>query len=296
MGLSGSTRMQASTVLQLAAGMALFGEIDLATIETQLHELGRSMQLNAIGFLSDFVEAESAIYRDGDYIMYDLADHFITIFTDTTERAPTFSLTPFSHRNSEVLLKKPPSLSYVQIQGAQSADEAWRRLLNRTPRPLNWNDIDPRTSVEYLRAFDFGAGAFAFRESVLKGGAQKTFKIGFADANFHFNLEALKGRLAVPKVLHLLFRHTLLKMLLNIHSTLVMGRIGRFEKNVMTFVYPTNGKLVDRATRYVLALLTEAERKKVTYEMVVRELFKQFEMLPPFESVVLRTVQAFRTA
>ena len=49
---------------------------------------------------------------------------------------------------------------------------------------------------------------------------------------------------------HPLERQTLLKMLLNQHSTLVMGRLGRYESNIMTWVSPNNGKLVDRAARY----------------------------------------------
>lgn len=51
-----------------------------------------------------------------------------------------------------------------------------------------------------------------------------------------------------------LSHHSLLKIILNNLSTLIMGRMSRYESNIMTYVKPTNYKLIDRATRYVLML------------------------------------------
>ncbi|MGK4495551.1 hypothetical protein ACSLVN_27470, partial [Klebsiella pneumoniae] len=51
--------------------------------------------------------------------------------------------------------------------------------------------------------------------------------------------------------LHPLFEHVFLKVALNMHSLLVMGRYGRFESNVMTWVKSSNNKLIDRSIRYV---------------------------------------------
>ena len=45
-----------------------------------------------------------------------------------------------------------------------------------------------------------------------------------------------------------LFRHSLLKLMLNIHSTLVMGRLGRFENNLMTF-NPTDARTIQTAVK-----------------------------------------------
>ena len=44
-------------------------------------------------------------------------------------------------------------------------------------------------------------------------------------------------------------------MLLNTHSTLVMGRLGKIKSNFMIWVRPTNNKLIDRSIRYVKYLL-----------------------------------------
>ena len=51
-----------------------------------------------------------------------------------------------------------------------------------------------------------------------------------------------------------LSHHSVIKMVLNNLSTLIMGRMNRYENNIMTYVKPTNFKLIDRATRYVLML------------------------------------------
>ncbi|MCZ6747313.1 MAG: hypothetical protein O7C74_08885, partial [Acidobacteria bacterium] len=80
--------------------------------------------------------------------------------------------------------------------------------------------------------------------------------------------------------------------ILNIHSTLVMGRLGRYESNLMTWVSPTNGKLVDRAVRYVQHLLADAGQADRTYESIVRRLFAEMEASEPGESVVLRTYRS----
>jgi N-acetylmuramic acid 6-phosphate etherase len=89
-----------------------------------------------------------------------------------------------------------------------------------------------------------------------------------------------------------LFRHLLLKQLLNIHSTLTMGRLGRYEGNLMTWVTPTNGKLVDRATRYVDHLLSRSGHAGHRYEEIVHALFAEMASSRPDESVVLGTYRS----
>ena len=90
--------------------------------------------------------------------------------------------------------------------------------------------------------------------------------------------------------LSLLEEHLLLKMLLNTHSTLLMGRLGRYHGNVMTWVRPSNNKLIDRAVRYVSFLLgVDAER--FTYAELVEACLEEFAKLGPDEPVVLRVVE-----
>lgn len=65
-----------------------------------------------------------------------------------------------------------------------------------------------------------------------------------------------------------LSHHSLLKILLNSLSTIIMGRLDRYYSNIMTYVKPTNYKLIDRAARYVLML-----RPHHTYEEAVRAIY-----------------------
>ncbi len=74
------------------------------------------------------------------------------------------------------------------------------------------------------------------------------------------------------------------------HSTLVMGRLGRFEGNLMTWVYPSNGKLIDRAARYTEILL---HRRAMTFSPMMRSSAPNSPKaeLSPQDSIVHKTVE-----
>ena len=57
----------------------------------------------------------------------------------------------------------------------------------------------------------------------------------------------------------------------------------------MTWVSPTNGKLVDRAVRYVERLLASSGQTDQRYEHIVHQLFAELDGIEPGESVVHRT-------
>ena len=79
-------------------------------------------------------------------------------------------------------------------------------------------------------------------------------------------------------------------MILNSHSTLVMGRLGRYEGNVMTWVRPSNNKLIDRTIRYVDLLL---RRKGIAcgYETIAQTCFDLMDSVPEDQSLVLAAVK-----
>jgi N-acetylmuramic acid 6-phosphate etherase len=292
MALSGSTRLQASTVLQLAVGYALLTPLDAFAIAGRVATIVTALDTSAAAaHLQPFTEREAEIYASGGFVLYSAETCPITVFTDTTERAPTFSLAPMSHA-PDMPAGRPPSLSYVMLPAAASAADAWRTLVGRAPRPLEWPDVDGRTTRAYLEAFDFGAGARSFRERQLRGAGQEIFRI--AGPGIAFEFLGLEREIGVPSSSsswEALERHTLLKMLLNQHSTLVMGRLGRYERNIMTYVSPANGKLVDRAARYARHLLAD-RGIDCSYEMVVIELFRQRAATPVNQSVVMRVVES----
>ncbi len=287
MALTGSTRMQASTVLMLVIGLALeFGrDVDLAFRELDRWiEFLRSAQIIR---LKEFILKESDSYRQGDHTIYSVGEFAITVFTDTTERAPTFNLPPFDNPKH---LTDRHSLSYVMIPTANTSEDSWRALLARDPRPLQWPEIHSKATRDYLFSFDFGRGVSSFRRQILPKGEHHVFSIERDGQNIGFKFRGLDETFSLPGGIGL-FDHLTLKLWLNMHSTLVMGRLGRFEGNLMTWVYPSNGKLVDRAARYSQIIMRKQGYPPVPYDEIIRAQFAAKRELSPKESIVHKTIQ-----
>ena len=79
-------------------------------------------------------------------------------------------------------------------------------------------------------------------------------------------------------------------MILNNLSTIIMGKMDRYQSNIMTYVKPTNYKLIDRATRYVLMLRPES-----TYEEVVRVIYEIRDKVKADEPMVLRVMEVLNS-
>ena len=286
MALAGSTRMQASTVLQLAVGVALL--LPGRTARSLISGFRARVRETDLSFLADFIAKESNLYLSGHHAHYQVRDYGITVFTDTTERAPTFSLAPFEQLATR---SQQHSLCYVSLAAADTPHAAWLRLLNREPRALNWPEVDPRTTSDYLRGFDFSSEALPRRQRQIPDKTHHEFSIHKTHDGFALRLGELSHNV-IADDLPDLFQHLLLKQMLNIHSTLVMGCLGRFKNNLMTWVTPTNGKLVDRAARYVEILLAAEGRTNHGYSEIVRQLFVEMDRTDPGESVVLSTYRS----
>lgn len=292
MALSGSTRMQATTVLMLAVGVALLGERRPATeaIDRLVRTLEDADARGRLDELAALIEAETAIYRAGDAVLYEAREHAITVFTDTTERAPTFNLTPFENAGDAPLVPAP---CYLVVPGTRTADEAWHALLRRAPRPIEWPGFEAVAGAARLRGFDFSERARELRARRLPRARHATFRVARDGGAVTLALDAAGGRLEVG-ALSLLEEHVALKLALNIHSTLVMARLGRCRSNVMTWVRPSNRKLVDRAIRYARALAAEAGLPLPGYAETARLCFEEMASLGHDESIVDRMVAAMR--
>jgi len=291
MGITGSTRMQSSTVLLAAAGFALFyHDRELAALEKTLKELLDYWKKTDIGFIKGFIEEESAIYKKGDYLLYE-SDPFlgITIITDTTERSPTFSLYPFENVNEN---DPEISLCYLYMPSAPDSKTAWEKLLWRAPRTLEWPDIGGIASMKRLLGFDFSTQVLERRQRQGKPALQHIFKIKGTEQGIEFNLGDNNYNLGVP-FSDPLCHHIILKMILNTHSTLIMGRLGRYEGNVMTYVKASNNKLIDRSVRYV-DLILKRDGMTASYGEICHALYEVLEVMPVNQSVVLKTVERIR--
>jgi len=288
MALAGSTRMQASTVLMLAVGAALFGFRGDFEIPREIERLAARLHGLDANVLAPFIEEESRIYDAEGYILYETDVYGITLLTDTTERAPTFSLLPFESRR---VRPSEPSLCYLCLPEEEEPRGAWRRLLGRAPRPLDWKRY-PRTGLWQLQGFDLSRRTRERRERKVGAKNQHRFAIERSGDRLSWRLGRLQERFDVSG-LPLLSEHLLLKMLLNIHSTLVMGRLGRYEGNLMTWVRPSCNKLIDRAIRYTIEL-ARRDRLSPSYEEAALALFHEKRALRDDEPIVLRTLDRLK--
>jgi N-acetylmuramic acid 6-phosphate etherase len=288
MAVTGSTRMQSSTILLAAAGIALlYYNMDDESVGKAIDTFSDFWDSADISFITKFIILETEYYLKGDYVLYETDNRLgITIMTDTTERSPTFSLYPFENVSEEEPI---PSMCYLFMPHSGHSKEAWESLLWRAPRTLEWPEINGIASMKRLLGFDFSAELLNRREAILKNGIHHRFKIFREQDNVVFLLGDEKHILHVP-FLNPLFQHLVLKMVLNTHSTLVMGRLGRYEGNVMTYVRASNNKLIDRAVRYI-DLILKNKKISLSYETLVHILFEMIEKTPVDKAIVLVTVE-----
>lgn len=291
MGITGSTRMQSSTVLLAAAGFALFyNDRRKEELDNTVKELVDFWNNTDIQFIGKFIESESAFYKDGDYLLYESDPYLgITIITDTTERSPTFSLYPFENIGED---DPKISLCYLYMPSAENSEYAWKKLLWRNPRTLEWPDISGIASIKRLLGFDFSAKVLDRRTKAGKPGAQHIFRIARVKEGIEFILEKNSHLLKTPFI-DPLCDHLVLKMILNIHSTLIMGRLGRYDGNVMTYVKASNNKLIDRSIRYI-DLILKKSNISVSYSEICHTLYEMLEKTPSDQSIVLATTNAIK--
>ncbi|PIE89034.1 MAG: hypothetical protein CR997_13240 [Acidobacteria bacterium] len=285
MSLSGSTRMQATTVLMYAVGLALLNVFEEVDVKGDIQFLAELIKQTDFSFLQDFILHESELYQDGKFLLYQTHDDLgISILTDTTERAPTFTLHPFENSFVD---SHPPSLVYLCLPQAENSREAWQVLLGREPRALGWESY-PITDQNYLYGFDFSQAVIEKRTKKVAPAELISFEIKRTRNHFEFNFNQKKHSLKIEG-LNLLQQQVLIKIILNTHSTLVMGKLGRYESNLMTWVKASNNKLIDRAARYI-DLLLKRKGIELSYADILYYLFEEIEKNYENKSLVLEAV------
>jgi N-acetylmuramic acid 6-phosphate etherase len=287
MAVTGSTRMQSSTILLAVAGLALFYyNSDNEAIENEIIGFIKFWNSADMDFIGKFIVRETEAYEKGEYLLYETDSYLgITVITDTTERSPTFSLYQFENINEK---EENLSLCYLFMPEYDSSRKAWEKLLWRAPRTLEWPEINGIASIDRLLGFDFSNKVLSRRGDQLKSISQHRFKILDSQNGINFFLDDESHFLAIPFSMPL-FKHLVLKMILNTHSTLIMGRLGRYEGNVMTYLRASNNKLIDRAIRYI-DLILQTKKINLTYSELAYTLFEMIEKTPADHSIVLATV------
>ncbi len=155
MGITGSTRMQATsielavmvTVLEMVV-RELSGQGNVAEVPEQflarLTELHATLKTPALlAQLSKLVALEESVYRAGRKNNY-FADRVgIDMLTDTTERSPTYCTPPF-RKFDDTTATESWAFLYVPHPDSPSA---WEHVCKRTPRCVDWKADDVRGLV-----------------------------------------------------------------------------------------------------------------------------------------------------
>lgn len=290
MGLSGSTRMQASTVLMASVGWAIQSKgviTDLTRLYLEFSKFWADLDL---GELAHVIRSESATYSNSDQTIYRTKAFGVTVLTDTTERSPTFSLPAFEN---ECDTSRSTSWCYLSIKDTKNTKQAWTEVLQRPPRCLEWSDITQNTAINYLYGFYIDDSCEEKRRSRNQTSDQFQFDIEKTDTGFSLcfreNCWTCSASELTPFDLNIV-----LKLILNIHSTLVMGRMGRFESNLMTYVRASNYKLIDRTIRYARRLCELQGLFVPSYEDTARKLFQILPTLCAEDPIVLKIIEAFQ--
>lgn len=290
MALAGSTRLQATTALMLAAGAALFPALDCnLTPQSLINDFINTLRATNFSALAPLIEREAEIYRRGEYCLHRTDRYGMTVLTDTTERSPTFSLLPFENTYET---NANPSWTFLVHRDAVDARDSWLKILGREPRALDWPEFKEKFGATRLNGFDFSPKSIERRSKTVGPERLHIFDVESGTNFFTLKLDGKEARFARPE--HLLNEHLLLKVALNISSTLTMGRLDRFSGNLMLYVRAANNKLVDRAIRYIRILLDDADIKRYSYDDICLELFRTVEGLQPDEPAVWRTFERLR--
>ncbi|HAH87018.1 MAG TPA: sugar phosphate isomerase [Armatimonadetes bacterium] len=321
MAVAGSTRMQATTSEQLVAGAALEeilrqvtgGEASGTDASSEFRSLLYQLGLpDAVSAMAGYIDFEADMYRRHGLITYFADDYLLDIFTDTTERSPTFMVPPFRKSGDGISAQ---SWAFVK-NPLMPTPAAWERCLSRSPRCLTWTRAEyqrmgaagqiaqtpPRLDVAELEKFIIGSEDTPCRYQntpnaavLISVGDSVPPRLEEAFARRANNYEDRKhltlgrpknlpGEFVVPfktagSPLHLM-EHLALKLVLNTVSTGTMVKLGRVESNWMSWVDISNKKLLDRGVRLI------SELCGLPYTHACTELFKSIDELastPPGE-------------
>ncbi|MCT4641605.1 MAG: hypothetical protein N4A33_04855 [Bacteriovoracaceae bacterium] len=285
MAISGSTRMQATTVQQIFVGACLlYNEISDSQLIKRLNKIISSLERLNYTDLCEFVNCETSIYKAGEVVTYSCdTDLAICVLTDTTERSPTFSLKGFETVDDNKL-----SLSYLVLNKKISVEQAWHSLLAREPRCLDWKNINKDLTIRALYQFDISSKSIKRRSSL------KINNIFYVENNLEsIELSLKKHKVNISNNDDLFMRHLILKVLLNSLSSAIMVKLGRVRSNIMSYVKPSNFKLIDRATRYV-ADLAKMAGHDISYASAQKAILDSMENLEDGQSVVLKALSLLK--
>ncbi|MCC2625594.1 MAG: hypothetical protein K0R14_1467 [Burkholderiales bacterium] len=279
MALTGSTRLQATTAMQIALGIALC-KPDI-NVKTELDKITNLISAFPLENISKLTALEARFLKNNEYILYHTNDAILglSILADTTERSPTFNL-PVYENNFDTTTRYSPF--YLNLVNTTSSQDAWRFLLGDKPTCLDWKNF-PVTTSAYINGFDLSANSARSKGKHLPG--KQHAETWMINSNIlSIKLENEQIHFEMPD--DLCHATILYKLCLNSHSTLMLGCLDYFSGNMMLSLKPSNYKLIDRAIRYSKFILEHEYGVIVEYKKLVDITFDEIEKLKANQSIV----------
>ena len=304
MSVAGSTRMQATSSEQLLCSCAMeaalcrlmprFAKETAADYTVAFEGLlaglespaGREMLVKAI-------DLEKGVYDAGGRITYIADDCMLDLFTDNTERAPTFMIPPLRSSRERNLAQ---SWAFVK-NPLHPTEECWSEMMRRRPRCLEFTSADAKSLgmpqrfienpplIKYADLITYMIGNEPAPERIDGFARAVAVVLRFGDDSPEYAAAADRLAAAWPERADFRFafpiadsplgiwKHLAVKLAFNCLSTGTMVEMGRVAGNWMSWVSVSNKKLIDRGIR----LLSELGR--ITYEEGAERIFAAVEWI-----------------
>ena len=324
MAVTGSTRMQSSTIEQAVISscleMCLSDIVRDSNISKEDHKNYLSEGFKkcictiasdtAVESIKNQAETESSLYEKSGLVTYYADEYLLDVLADTTERGPTFCIPPFKPKS---LKGAVPSWSFVK-NPTLDTKKAWTKCFERQPRCINYTVEDyrkigvtekdiqkiPKIDCDALYEFEIGFEPDTERQ----GQNSLATWIGLDDnipEEFYKHAKAYENHSVmtladvyenIPETKLHIFQHIAMKIMINTMSTITMAKIGRIRGNYMVYVNISNKKLVDRATR-IISELCDIDYEKANYELFLSKLHFEAKNNPN-GPVVIETIDRLK--
>ena len=298
MSVAGSTRMQATSSEQLLCSCALeaalcrvlprFANETAADYTLAFESLLAGLESpEGRAGLVKAIEFEKGVYESHGRITY-LADKcMLDLFTDNTERAPTFMIPPLRSSRERGLAQ---SWAFVK-NPLYPTERCWHEMMRRAPRCLEFTSDDARSLgmpqsfvdnpplIKYSDLVTYMIGNEPAPERIDGCGraAAVVLRIPGETREFAAAADSLAAswpertdfRFAFPIADSPLeiWKHLAVKLAFNCLSTGTMTAMGRVAGNWMSWVSMSNKKLIDRCIRLLMEL------GRIDYEEAARRIF-----------------------
>ncbi len=197
--ITGSTRMQATTIETFVVGnilqkaldralrkfltdkeMASLGFVSEVRLEEKLDEFRLILRQvkKSLPALAKFTRCETETYVKGNFSTYFARKGLITVFIDSTERSPTFRLFPLD------TVKEAKRKCWIQVwTPAATIDQGWQAFLGRPFRGLSLTFYEKPFEEEIADTYLKKAAV----ESLKKAGDDQQFLYDFSLDEFNLN-------------------------------------------------------------------------------------------------------------